>query len=171
MLKTGLGIVREEGLSKLWRGITPALYRHVVYSGCRMVTYEKIRSSMTKNKDGTFPVWWVGWYFVFNVRFWNNEDETLRPKKHFILFCKGLKKFGSKYINISNFLTLLRKINAMVSVRTDEAHFYYCCGFEECFVSMNNKITILKSSPDQKCREVSDHMTKKHIVTILPRVS
>uniref|UniRef100_A0A8D8UVR3 Mitochondrial uncoupling protein 4 n=1 Tax=Cacopsylla melanoneura TaxID=428564 RepID=A0A8D8UVR3_9HEMI len=57
MVKTGLGIVREEGLAKLWRGVTPALYRHVVYSGCRIVTYEKIRASMSKNKDGTFPVW------------------------------------------------------------------------------------------------------------------
>ncbi|KAI5723134.1 hypothetical protein M8J76_001747 [Diaphorina citri] len=57
MVKTGLGIIREEGVSKLWRGVTPALYRHVVYSGCRIVTYEKIRASMSKNRDGTFPVW------------------------------------------------------------------------------------------------------------------
>ncbi|XP_013398373.1 mitochondrial uncoupling protein 4-like [Lingula anatina] len=29
MLKTAVGIVREEGLPKLWQGVTPALYRHV----------------------------------------------------------------------------------------------------------------------------------------------
>lgn len=31
MMSTASGIVREEGVSKLWRGVTPALYRHVVY--------------------------------------------------------------------------------------------------------------------------------------------
>lgn len=31
MMGTASGIVREEGVSKLWRGVTPALYRHVVY--------------------------------------------------------------------------------------------------------------------------------------------
>lgn len=31
MVATASGIVREEGAMKLWRGVTPALYRHVVY--------------------------------------------------------------------------------------------------------------------------------------------
>lgn len=31
MMQTAMGIVREEGASKLFQGITPALYRHVVY--------------------------------------------------------------------------------------------------------------------------------------------
>lgn len=31
MVATCFGIVREEGALKLWQGVTPALYRHVVY--------------------------------------------------------------------------------------------------------------------------------------------
>jgi len=29
MLSTAMGIVREEGPLKLWRGVTPAIYRHI----------------------------------------------------------------------------------------------------------------------------------------------
>ena len=29
MLRTAAGIVREEGLGKLWQGATPAVYRHI----------------------------------------------------------------------------------------------------------------------------------------------
>lgn len=31
MVGTAMGIVREEGTMKLWQGVTPALYRHLVY--------------------------------------------------------------------------------------------------------------------------------------------
>lgn len=31
MVGTALGIVHEEGTLKLWQGVTPALYRHLVY--------------------------------------------------------------------------------------------------------------------------------------------
>lgn len=31
MVATAVGIAREEGFFKLWQGISPALYRHVVY--------------------------------------------------------------------------------------------------------------------------------------------
>lgn len=31
MVATAAGIVREEGALKLWQGVTPALYRHLVY--------------------------------------------------------------------------------------------------------------------------------------------
>lgn len=31
MVATACGIVKEEGAAKLWYGVTPALYRHVVY--------------------------------------------------------------------------------------------------------------------------------------------
>ncbi|XP_076460113.1 mitochondrial uncoupling protein 4-like [Babylonia areolata] len=58
MLATAVGIVREEGLRKLWQGVPPALYRHVVYSGCRMSFYEVLREKVfKKNADGTFPLW------------------------------------------------------------------------------------------------------------------
>lgn len=58
MVKTALGIVKEEGLLKLWQGITPAVLRHLVYSGCRMTFYETLRDSvLKKNADGYFPIW------------------------------------------------------------------------------------------------------------------
>lgn len=31
LFATAKGIISEEGLHKLWGGVTPALYRHVVY--------------------------------------------------------------------------------------------------------------------------------------------
>ncbi|KAG1963577.1 mitochondrial uncoupling protein [Pimephales promelas] len=58
MLSTAMGIVREEGPLKLWRGVTPAIYRHIVYSGGRMLAYEQLRESVLgRSEDGIFPVW------------------------------------------------------------------------------------------------------------------
>ncbi|KDR08957.1 mitochondrial uncoupling protein 4 isoform X1 [Zootermopsis nevadensis] len=58
MLQTALGIAKEEGLLKLWQGITPAIYRHVIYSGIRIVSYETLRDEILKKEpDGSFPVW------------------------------------------------------------------------------------------------------------------
>ncbi|KAK7112433.1 mitochondrial uncoupling protein 4-like isoform X1 [Littorina saxatilis] len=58
MLATAVGIVKEEGLRKLWQGVPPALYRHVIYTGCRMSFYEMLREDVfKKNADGGFPVW------------------------------------------------------------------------------------------------------------------
>lgn len=58
MIRTASGIVREEGLLKLWQGVTPAVYRHIVYSGVRMVAYEQLRESvLCRSEDGSFPLW------------------------------------------------------------------------------------------------------------------
>ncbi|XP_053381082.1 mitochondrial uncoupling protein 4-like [Mercenaria mercenaria] len=58
MLKILHGIVTEEGFFKLWQGVPPALYRHIVYTGCRMNIYEVLRDRVfKKNKDGTFSLW------------------------------------------------------------------------------------------------------------------
>jgi len=58
MVRTAAGIVKEEGLRKLWQGLPPAILRHLVYSGCRMGFYEHLRDNvMKKNADGYFPVW------------------------------------------------------------------------------------------------------------------
>lgn len=58
MLKTAIGIVNEEGTLKLWQGVSSALYRHVIYSGIRIVSYETMRNRLfLKNKDGSFPIW------------------------------------------------------------------------------------------------------------------
>jgi len=57
MIQTAFGIVKEEGLFCLWRGMLPALYRHAIYTGMRMSVYEEVRSTLQKeNKDG-FPLW------------------------------------------------------------------------------------------------------------------
>ncbi|XP_040204382.1 mitochondrial uncoupling protein 4 isoform X3 [Rana temporaria] len=58
MVRTAVGIVQEEGLLKLWQGATPAVYRHIVYSGVRMVAYEQIRDSPSgKGDSDIFPLW------------------------------------------------------------------------------------------------------------------
>ncbi|XP_063223550.1 mitochondrial uncoupling protein 4 isoform X1 [Bacillus rossius redtenbacheri] len=58
MLQTAVGIAQEEGALKLWQGITPAIYRHVVYSGIRIVSYETLRDKVFhKEPDGSFPLW------------------------------------------------------------------------------------------------------------------
>ncbi|XP_052768882.1 mitochondrial uncoupling protein 4-like isoform X2 [Mya arenaria] len=50
--------VTEEGFFKLWQGVSPALYRHIVYTGCRMNMYEVLRDRVfIKNDDGTFALW------------------------------------------------------------------------------------------------------------------
>lgn len=55
MVATASGIVNEEGVWKLWRGITPALYRHLVYSGIRIVTYDYLRKKF--NVNGELALW------------------------------------------------------------------------------------------------------------------
>ncbi|KAM4787047.1 mitochondrial uncoupling protein 4 isoform 1-T1 [Cyanocitta cristata] len=58
MLRTAAGIAQEEGLRKLWQGATPAVYRHIVYTGVRMVTYEHLRDSVLGRVEGeSFPLW------------------------------------------------------------------------------------------------------------------
>lgn len=61
MFRTAFGIVKEEGLLCLWRGILPALYRHAIYTGFRMSAYEEIRNRLNrKDSTGTaagFPLW------------------------------------------------------------------------------------------------------------------
>ncbi|CRL00728.1 CLUMA_CG013984, isoform B [Clunio marinus] len=51
MLQTAFGIIREEGATKLWQGITPALYRHVVYTGVRIATYDIFRKKFVHNSE------------------------------------------------------------------------------------------------------------------------
>lgn len=58
MIKTAVGIVEEEGLRNLWSGVTPAILRHVVYTGSRMTAYEFLRNKvLRRNADGKFAVW------------------------------------------------------------------------------------------------------------------
>ena len=43
-VRTLLGVVREEGVTRLWQGVTPGLARHVIYSGVRMNLYDLLRA-------------------------------------------------------------------------------------------------------------------------------
>ena len=49
MFRTAFGIAKEEGMLKLWQGISPSLARHVIYSGVRLTVYEKMREEVVKN--------------------------------------------------------------------------------------------------------------------------
>ena len=58
MVGTGLGIVREEGLTKLYRGLSPACMRHVIFSGLRVSVYEQLRNNFfMREADGSFALW------------------------------------------------------------------------------------------------------------------
>lgn len=55
---TAAGIVREEGLLSLYKGLGPACARHLVYSGTRVVVYEAMRETVLgRSEDGSFPLW------------------------------------------------------------------------------------------------------------------
>ena len=43
LVATGVGIVKEEGFRRLYRGLVPACLRHCVYSGIRVGVYEFLR--------------------------------------------------------------------------------------------------------------------------------
>jgi solute carrier family 25 uncoupling protein 27 len=65
MFRTALGVVRNEGMMQLWSGLSPALYRHVIYSGIRMALYEKIRDDIFgREPDGSYPVHKVKIYIL-----------------------------------------------------------------------------------------------------------
>lgn len=51
------GIVREEGAFQLWRGISPAILRHSIYTGIRMNGYEVFRNSIRPDDDKPLAVW------------------------------------------------------------------------------------------------------------------
>lgn len=60
MLRTGIGIIQNEGVTGIFKGLSPALYRHVIYSGIRMALYEKLRDDIFgKEPDGSYPVYKV----------------------------------------------------------------------------------------------------------------
>jgi solute carrier family 25 uncoupling protein 27 len=59
MIGMAINIVRNEGFFRLWKGIQPAILRHMVYSGCRMSFYEYIRDNIFKKDKDTnkYPLW------------------------------------------------------------------------------------------------------------------
>ena len=58
MLRVAFGVVQDEGLTKLWQGLLPAVYRHIIYTGARMAAYEHLRNYVLKrNDDGSVAPW------------------------------------------------------------------------------------------------------------------
>ncbi|XP_059584933.1 mitochondrial uncoupling protein 4 isoform X1 [Alligator mississippiensis] len=95
MLRTAAGIVQEEGLLKLWQGATPAVYRHIVYSGVRMVAYEHLRDSVLgRAEDKSFPLWYCQ----------NGSTDTWNGVR------KDCQKHGSQTPALSIFLVALKRI-------------------------------------------------------------
>uniref|UniRef100_F6Y1V1 Mitochondrial carrier protein n=1 Tax=Ciona intestinalis TaxID=7719 RepID=F6Y1V1_CIOIN len=55
MLRTVYHVASDEGFTKLWSGLSPAVYRQFIYSGCRAPLYEFLREHVLgKNPDGKF---------------------------------------------------------------------------------------------------------------------
>merc|ERR550519_2051937 len=55
MMGTAWGVVREEGLLGLWKGVPASASRHVIYSGVRLTSYEFLREKVkvaTKGEIG-----------------------------------------------------------------------------------------------------------------------
>ena len=58
MFHIAWGVVREEGVSRLWRGITPAVIRHLFYTSLRVSCYEYLREHvMKRDSQGHFPLY------------------------------------------------------------------------------------------------------------------
>lgn len=51
MIKTAVGIAKQEGVLKLWTGLMPMFQRHAIYSGSRLIFYEQFRD-MVKDEHG-----------------------------------------------------------------------------------------------------------------------
>lgn len=51
MIKTAVGIAKQEGVLKLWSGLMPMFQRHAIYSGSRLIFYEHFRNAF-KDANG-----------------------------------------------------------------------------------------------------------------------
>lgn len=50
-ISMAVSIGREEGIAGLYRGLSPALLRHVFYTSIRIVAYENLRTSLSHGED------------------------------------------------------------------------------------------------------------------------
>jgi len=48
-VKMMFNIVRNEGVTKLYFGVSPAIYRHLIYTTFRMTAYQYLRPKMGEN--------------------------------------------------------------------------------------------------------------------------
>ncbi|EDW63534.1 mitochondrial uncoupling protein 4 [Drosophila virilis] len=52
MLGTARSIIREEGLAKLYGGVSAMVLRHAIYTGLKMYMYDTLREALIIDKDG-----------------------------------------------------------------------------------------------------------------------
>ena len=50
-ISMAISIGREEGMTGLYRGLSPALLRHIFYTSIRIVAYENLRTSLSHGDD------------------------------------------------------------------------------------------------------------------------
>lgn len=84
MIRTAVGVVSQEGILSLWTGLSPALGRHLIYSGIRMGLYEKLRDDVLgRNPDGSFPIYKVFLTPNVDIRLYLNCNYFLELFKYF----------------------------------------------------------------------------------------
>ena len=52
LVGTALGIFRQEGVLALWRGVSPGVTRHIIYTGIRISVYDRLRQHISNSNDG-----------------------------------------------------------------------------------------------------------------------
>lgn len=55
MIKTAIHIAQHEGIHKLWSGMMAMWQRHAIYSGCRVLFYERLRN-LSKDQAGNVSI-------------------------------------------------------------------------------------------------------------------
>lgn len=58
MVRTFTNILKQEGVVRLYNGLSPACLRHLFYSGSRMMIYEYLREDVLgRDENGNFALW------------------------------------------------------------------------------------------------------------------
>jgi len=58
MFRTGWNIMKQEGITGFYNGFTAGCYRHMIYSGGRILSYDFFREKVLKrDENGHFPLW------------------------------------------------------------------------------------------------------------------
>ena len=52
LVGTAVGIFRQEGVLALWRGVSPGVTRHIIYTGIRISVYDRLRQHISNLNDG-----------------------------------------------------------------------------------------------------------------------
>ncbi|KAL7064113.1 hypothetical protein AAHC03_05149 [Spirometra sp. Aus1] len=83
LLKLTVSIVKNEGFLSFWQGLSPALYRHFLYTGARMPIYEVIRGHvflMPPASSGARKAWLEEMKKSEQVSDDNPDCERLSPR-------------------------------------------------------------------------------------------